>query len=102
MQQVNPKEIPADATLIDVREPHEFKSVHAENATNMPLSDIQDWAHDLKRDEPIYVICRSGGRSSQAVNHLTNVLGYDNIINVAGGTMRWVEEGLPKVGDGMA
>lgn len=100
MQQVSPQQVPDDALLIDVREPHEYASVHAEGATNLPLSQMEQWVDDLERNENVYVICRSGGRSAQAIAYLENAMGFNNLIDVAGGTIEWVETGQPKIGEG--
>jgi rhodanese-related sulfurtransferase len=44
-------------------------------------------------DQPVLVICKSGGRSAAAVKFLTGA-GYD-ATNVAGGTLAWIEGGQP-------
>lgn len=47
-------------------------------------------------NEPLYVICRSGGRGQQACEKFTKA-GFPNVVNVEGGTMACVEAGLPVV-----
>lgn len=80
--------------LIDVRETEEYKAGHAQGAVSQPLSElINATAEALKNHKEVYVICRSGGRSSQAVVFLKKC--GVNAINVIGGTMAWVEKGLP-------
>ncbi|MFM7056948.1 MAG: rhodanese-like domain-containing protein, partial [Planctomycetota bacterium] len=44
--------------------------------------------------EPLYVICRSGGRSAQACL-LFEQAGYHNVISIDGGTIAWQAAGLP-------
>jgi rhodanese-related sulfurtransferase len=78
--------------LIDVREVQEFAQVHAVGAVNVPLGDITT-AEIPAGPEPVYVICRSGGRSARAVDILA-VRGID-AINVEGGTDAWLQAGLP-------
>jgi molybdopterin/thiamine biosynthesis adenylyltransferase len=46
------------------------------------------------RDAQILVICQSGGRSMRAALVL-QARGYTNVSSVAGGTTRWIAEGLP-------
>lgn len=86
--------------LIDVRMPTEYREVHAEGAKNYPLDSLDPKAVDDSRgeqsDQPIYVICRSGNRSSQAVQKFLDA-GISNVVNVDGGTTAWVEAGLPVV-----
>ncbi len=56
--------------LLDVRTPVEFREIHAEPARNVPLDRLDPAAVMQTRngtsDEPLYVICRSGGRGQQA------------------------------------
>jgi rhodanese-related sulfurtransferase len=79
--------------LLDVREPDEFAEVHAAGARLLPLSDLTARADEVPRDRAVLVICRSGARSARAVEWL-NERGA-SATNVAGGTLAWVEAGLP-------
>ncbi len=95
MKEVSVDQVPADAQLIDVREPDEYASVRAEGAVNIPLSEFVARTDEINPDQDIYLICKSGGRSAQAGEYLEQARGWDNVINVAGGTTAWVEQGLP-------
>ena len=95
MKEVSVDKVPAGAQLIDVREPDEFAAVRAEGAVNIPLSVFVARADEIDPDQDIYLICKSGGRSAQAGEFLEQARGWDNVINVAGGTTAWVEQGLP-------
>lgn len=95
MKTVKVTEVPENAQLIDVREPDEYTEVRAKGATNLPLSDFAVQADAINPDEDIYVICKSGGRSAQAAEYLEQARGWDNVINVEGGTTAWVEADLP-------
>ena len=44
--------------------------------------------------EPVYLICRSGSRGKQACEKLLSA-GYENVVNVEGGTLAWEKAGLP-------
>ncbi len=86
--------------LIDVRTPVEFREVHADLARNVPL-DVLDPASLLqarkdRAGQPLYVICRSGGRGRQACEKLM-AAGGGQVVNVEGGTTAWAEAGLPVV-----
>lgn len=86
--------------LFDVRTPAEFREVHAAYAKNAPLESL-DPAALVQRcngtaDHPIYVICRSGNRSSKACQALQSA-GVDRVVNVEGGTAAWEQAGLPVV-----
>lgn len=83
----------AGVLLIDVREPDEYAEVHATGARLLPLSDLTGRADEVPRDQPILIICRSGARSARAAEWL-NERGA-SATNVAGGTLAWIEAGLP-------
>ena len=95
MKEVSVDKVPAGAQLIDVREPDEYAAVRAEGAVNIPLSEFVARTDEINPDQDIYLICKSGGRSAQAGEYLEQARGWDNVINVAGGTTAWVEQGLP-------
>ena len=76
--------------LIDVRTPAEFQEVHVEFARNVPLDQLDPakivQARNGSANEPLYVICRSGGRGQQACDKFAKA-GFANVINVEGGTL---------------
>ena len=85
--------------LLDVRNPEEFAEVHANGAVNIPLDQIEaekvQQALDLSSDDTVYIICRSGRRSMVACQKLEGE-GLENaFVNVEGGTLLWVQDGLP-------
>lgn len=85
--------------LIDVRTPVEYREVHVEGARNVPLDQLnatQLAAAQNGSDQPLYVICRSGGRGKQACEKL-HAAGYLHVVNVEGGTQAWDQAGLPVV-----
>ena len=95
MKSITVTEVPVNVQLIDVREPDEFAEVHACGAKNVPLSQLPDLTGEINDDQEIYVICRSGGRSAQAAQYLERSFDRDDIVNVEGGTIAWVEAELP-------
>jgi rhodanese-related sulfurtransferase len=83
--------------LIDVRTPVEFREVHVSFARNVPLDQLDGAAISAGRNgQPLYVICRSGNRATQACQRLA-AAGFTNVINVEGGTQAWDAAGLPVV-----
>jgi rhodanese-related sulfurtransferase len=103
---INPAELQAkfaadpSLKLIDVRTPAEFGHQRAEKAVNVPLDQFDAQAvinqHNLSSDQPVYLICKMGGRSQKACNLLASA-GFDSAVNVTGGTDRWVAENLPAI-----
>ena len=82
-------------TLVDVRTPAEFGEVHVDFARNMPLDrlDPREVAA-LTAAGPVYVICKSGGRSAKACEKLA-AAGFDRAVSVEGGTAACEAAGLP-------
>ncbi|MFU8802584.1 MAG: rhodanese-like domain-containing protein [Bradymonadaceae bacterium] len=85
--------------LIDVREKDEYAEVHVHDAELFPLSDIRNGKLPERDDRPIALICRSGGRSAMAAQILEQA-GFNEVINVAGGTLAAIEEGPDHVVSG--
>jgi rhodanese-related sulfurtransferase len=86
------------ASIVDVRTPMEFASVHAVGATSAPLDrlDAQALATSFQAttELPLLVICKSGGRSAQACETLA-AAGLKDVVSVDGGTDAWERAGLP-------
>ncbi|TWT41287.1 Inner membrane protein YgaP [Thalassoglobus neptunius] len=100
VQQLAERDGQEKVDIIDVRTPLEFREVHANVARNIPV-DVLD-PHTVMKErngsagEPLYVICRSGTRGAKAQQKFANA-GYENVINIEGGTEAWVAAGLPVV-----
>lgn len=82
-----------DGPVVDVRQPDEYEEGHIPGAVLVPLGEVPERLGDLPSDGTVYVVCRSGGRSASAVGFLLEQ-GVD-AVNVDGGTMAWIEAGLP-------
>lgn len=84
-----------EVQLLDVREPDEFVGPlgHVPGAVLIPLGQLVGRMDELSRDKPIVAICKSGGRSAQAINALRQA-GFTDLANLPGGMMRWNQEGL--------
>lgn len=64
-------ELVADgATLIDVREPGEWRAGHAPRAIHIPLAQVPTQIRRLSPDRPVVVMCQSGSRSRVAASEL--------------------------------
>jgi rhodanese-related sulfurtransferase len=86
--------------IIDVRTAAEFEEVHAEGARLVPLDHLDAKAVLRGRtgptDAPLYFLCKSGTRGAKACELLA-AAGFNNAINIEGGTMAWEKAGLPVV-----
>ncbi len=85
------------ATLIDVREPHEYAEAHVPQAKSMPLGEVLERTVEIDASRPVYVICAHGSRSMAAAGALRQA-GFD-AVSVAGGTATWISEGRPVVSE---
>jgi rhodanese-related sulfurtransferase len=80
------------APVIDVRQPDEYDEAHVPGATLIPLDEVPERAEEIPSDRTVYLICRSGARSRRAAEFLV-ARGYD-AVNVAGGTLAWIDAGF--------
>ena len=65
------------------------------HADDIPSVSAVEFQKELKKDETVLVYCRSGRRSMNAAEILTE-LGY-KVINLEGGIIDWEGNGLPTV-----
>ncbi|MBO4938203.1 MAG: rhodanese-like domain-containing protein [Oscillospiraceae bacterium] len=72
------------AVLLDVRTQQEFNDGHIPGSVNLPLQMLDNADEIIENvDVPLYVYCRSGARSRQAVMVLKS-MGYRNVTNIGG------------------
>lgn len=67
--------------IIDARKPTEFSGGHLGTSLNLPLSEFNDRMEEIDREQPVYVHCGSGYRSTIATS-LLKVRGFENVVNV--------------------
>jgi len=79
------------ATVLDVRTAEEVAEVRVPGVVHVPLDELPDRIDDVPEASPLYVICRSGARSARACEFLGGA--GRTAVNVAGGTLAWVESG---------
>jgi rhodanese-related sulfurtransferase len=106
MKTIKPSELQSiliaqpSAKALDVRTPAEFTEVHVPQAQNTPLDQLNPKAlihsGQLPKDQPVYLLCRSGGRASKAAEAFIKA-GFDNTVVVEGGTLAWIDAGLPVI-----
>jgi glyoxylase-like metal-dependent hydrolase (beta-lactamase superfamily II)/rhodanese-related sulfurtransferase len=101
IQQISVKELreridkESGLQVIDVRRPGEYKSGHAPRAVNLPLApQLEEQAAEFDLESPTAIICAGGYRSSAATSLLAR-RGFSHLLNVTGGTSRWIEAGYP-------
>lgn len=80
----------ADFQLIDVREPHEYEIANL-SAELIPMGEVPDNLDKISKEKLVVVHCRSGARSGRIIEYL-ETLGYDNLYNLKGGILAWIDE----------
>jgi rhodanese-related sulfurtransferase len=112
IKEITPAELKAkldareDFLLVDVREPAEFEHGHIDGAHLVPRGIVEAAADPSypkhyaplsgARNRQIVVYCATSGRSAMAAAVL-QMMGYKDVLNLAGGIVRWEAEGLPQV-----
>ncbi|HEY2601111.1 MAG TPA: rhodanese-like domain-containing protein [Thermoleophilaceae bacterium] len=89
-----------DAQLVDVRTSEEYEASHIAGARQLPLDELQAAAGELDRERPVVFYCRSGDRSTLAVDAF-RASGWDAYA-ITGGLVAWAEQGLPLEPEGAA
>ncbi|KYZ76155.1 sulfurtransferase [Anaerosporomusa subterranea] len=76
------------AIILDVRTPGEYAEGHIPGAKLIPLDQLSNRLSEVPQKGKIYIICRSGNRSNQAVSLLRDK-GFSNVYNVTSGMNSW-------------
>ncbi|MFT5049354.1 MAG: hydroxyacylglutathione hydrolase [Chlamydiales bacterium] len=87
-----------DPRVLDVRTRGEFESGHVEGALHMPLAELAARKGELRRDQRLFVCCKSGYRSMAAISML-QADGFTNLVDTAGGFDAWLAADLPVTGE---
>ena len=59
-----------------------------DGSVNLPLGDLPQRVEELDRGRRVVLLCRSGGRSTQAAQYLT-AAGFDDVVNLEGGMLAY-------------
>jgi hydroxyacylglutathione hydrolase len=78
--------------IVDVREQWEFQSRHIDGAKLLPLSVFGQKYKELRKEDPMVIVCASGARSGEATQFLYR-LGYRHVYNLVGGMNAWLAGG---------
>ena len=82
--------------LIDVREPGEYEIVEIVGEL-IPLATVADQADRISRDLDVVVHCKMGGRSSKAIRELEEKFGFNNLYNLKGGILAYIDQVKPEL-----
>jgi len=91
-QLINRREV----QIVDVRPVEEFATGSLASARNVPLADVPGRAGELRKDQPVIVVCEAGRRASLAAVKLRSA-GIAEVFILSGGLAAWRAAGLPVV-----
>ena len=82
-----------EGQLLDVRTPEEWSEGIIKGALKINFfeANFSEQLNNLDKTKPVYVYCKSGGRSGKASNQLRNK-GF-TVYNLIGGISAWKAEG---------
>ncbi len=93
-EEISPQELKArldrrePVVLLDVRDEWETRLCRLENATQIPIEEIEFRTDELRPEDEIVVYCHHGIRSAAVANYLRG-LGFAKAVNLAGGLELW-------------
>ena len=96
--QVTPEQTQAaladgSAQLVDVREAYEWEAGRVDGALHIELQSLGTEAGRIDTGRPVIFTCRVGSRSAMAAQAFRGI-GLD-AYSMAGGLVRWANEGRP-------
>jgi len=85
--------------ILDVRTPQEYREGHLENATLIPVQELQRRLPELAKfkNENILIYCATGNRSTVAAKILIDN-GFQRIFNMRHGIQEWKSQQRPVAG----
>ena len=99
LEKVNASVDNPSVAILDVRTYDEFNTGHIENAILIDYRS-DDFSKQIKSLDPnkeYLIYCRSGVRSSSAIDSL-KILGFNHLLELDGGINAWKQNKLPVVG----
>jgi rhodanese-related sulfurtransferase len=84
--------------ILDVRTPDEISEGYLEGAQFVDFyrEDFKIEIESLNKEFAYAIYCRSGKRSSQAME-IMQEFGFENLYNLEGGIIEWTNTGMPVV-----
>jgi len=85
----------ANALVIDLREPKEFREGHVVDALNIPFAKIADRMAELDKARPLVLVDKIGQHSA-SIGRTLKQAGF-NVMRLTGGMSEWTASNLPVV-----
>ena len=88
------------ALLVDIREANEVDALAFDvpRILNIPLSEFEERYTEIPKDEYVVIVDTNGSKTLLAANFLQNN-GYDHVLYMKRGLVKWVQKGFPTKGD---
>lgn len=86
--------------ILDVRTPDEYASGHIKNTLLANWNDKAEFSRRISfvdKNKPVYIYCLAGGRSAAAAKEMRSI-GYENVVELAGGINAWKAANKPVEG----
>jgi rhodanese-related sulfurtransferase len=87
-----------DFVILDIRTPAEFAGGHIQNAVNIDFysEGFRDELNNLDKKKVYLIYCRTGNRSTKAIEMMKD-LDFETVYHMVNGITAWVAEGLTTV-----
>lgn len=84
----------SEVQLVDIRTPEEYQTGHIENAVNIDFysDSFADSFGDFNPEKPLYIYCKGGNRSSNAIPILEKK-DFKFVYDLKGGINAWKNNG---------
>lgn len=90
------KQMAGNGLLLDVRTNQEYAEGHLKGSKQIDFyrPDFKTQLEALDKETPVYIYCRSGGRSGNAAKMMKD-MGFKEVYNLEGGIGAWQRAGKP-------
>jgi rhodanese-related sulfurtransferase len=85
-----------DLQIIDVREPYEYEICNI-GAELIPLATVIENVARIDKKKKVVVQCKTGNRSGKAIRELEDRFGFENLYNLKGGILGYIDDINPKL-----
>ena len=85
-----------DFQIIDVREPYEYEIVNI-GAELIPLATVVENVDRIKKNKKVVVQCKTGNRSGKVIRELEEKFGFENLYNLKGGILGYIDNIKPEL-----
>jgi thiosulfate sulfurtransferase len=77
-----------EAMFVDIRDPDSYQAAHIRGALHLHDGNVQEFVHNIDKENPLVVYCYHGNSSVGAVAYLIEN-GFKNVASMSGGFEAW-------------